>query len=114
MGHWMENRRMKKKEEITNPLYGVPFDVMVRAALVTKHKTQKQIADETKKKRKEGWKWIYLDIMIGDKFYQQLPMQYCPLFPIEEEDVVKFVLDRLPSLKNKRFTINFSNTKVIK
>lgn len=112
MGNWLENRRMKKKEEITNPLYGVPFDVLLRSTAVTKHKTQKQISEEAKEKRQQGWKWIYLDIMVDDKFYQQLPMKYCPLFPIEYEDMVKFVLDRLPSLKNKNFTINFSNNKV--
>ena len=101
---------MKKKEEITNPLYGVPFDVLLRSTIATKHKTQKQVTKESKDRRQR--KWIYLDIMVKGKFYKQIPMQYCPLFPIEEEDLIKFVLDRLPSLKNKDFTINFSNNKV--
>ena len=42
---------MKKKEEITNPLYGVPFDVLLRSTDVTKHKTQKQISEGAKEKR---------------------------------------------------------------
>lgn len=111
MGNWLEDCGMKNKEEITNPLYGVPFDVILRGSF-KKRKTQKQIVEESSRECKEGWKWIYLDIMLGDKFYQQLPMKYCPFFALKEEEVRKFVLDRLPTLKNKKFRINFSNDKV--
>lgn len=30
---------------------------------------------------------VYLDIMLGDRFYCQLRYEYCPLFPVEQRDV---------------------------
>lgn len=33
--------------------------------------------------------------------------QYCPLFPIDEQELEKFVIDRLPTLKGKDFKILF-------
>lgn len=59
-------------------------------------------------------KTIYLDIMVNDSFYCQIPMEYCPLFPLEEDEVRKFVLEKRPLLKNKKFVINFSNNRVTK
>lgn len=49
----------------------------------------------------KGYKVIYLDIMIKDRFVCQLTYEYCPLFPIEEKDVIDFVLKKRPSLKRK-------------
>lgn len=58
-------------------------------------------------------KTIYLDIMVGNRFYCQIPMKYCPLFPIEEKQVTEYVLEKRPLLKNKKFIVNFSNERVI-
>nr|DAP89541.1 MAG TPA: hypothetical protein [Caudoviricetes sp.] len=59
-----------------------------------------------------GLKIIYLDIMIKDRFITQIPYPYCPLFPIDSEELRSFIEDKRPSLKNKDFRIEFSNNKV--
>ena len=59
-----------------------------------------------------GLKIIHLDIMVKDKFVTQIPYPYCPLFPIDLEELKSFVLEKRPSLKNKDFKIEFSNNKV--
>lgn len=55
---------------------------------------------------------VYLDIMIQDKFYKQLAYNYSELFMIDADDVKAFVLQKLPTLKNKDFTIKFTNNKI--
>ena len=60
-----------------------------------------------------GLKIIHLDIMVKDKFVTQIPYPYCPLFPIDSEELKSFVLEKRPSLKNKDSKIEFSNNKVI-
>lgn len=55
---------------------------------------------------------VYLDIMIQDKFYKQLAYNYSELFMIDADDVKAFVLKKLPTLKNKDFTIKFTNNKI--
>lgn len=59
-----------------------------------------------------GDKIVYLDIMVNERFYGQLTYRYCPLFPIEDKEIHDFVISQRPSLKDKKFTIAFSNTKV--
>ena len=59
-----------------------------------------------------GLKSLYLDIMIKDRFITQIPYPYCPLFPIDSEELRSFIEDKRPSLKNKDFRIEFSNNKV--
>ena len=61
----------------------------------------------------KGYKVIYLDIMIRGLFVCQLTYKYCPLFRIEIEELEKFVLEKRPTLRNKKFTIAFSNNRVI-
>lgn len=61
----------------------------------------------------KGYKVIYLDIMIRGLFVCQLPYKYCPLFRIEIEELEKFVLEKRPTLRNKKFVIAFSNNRVI-
>ena len=55
---------------------------------------------------------VYLDIMIQDKFYKQLAYNYSELFIIDADEVKAFVLQKLPTLKNKEFTIKFTNNKI--
>ena len=55
---------------------------------------------------------VYLDIMIQDKFYKQLTYNYSKLFIIDADEVKAFVLQKLPTLKNKEFTIKFTNNKI--
>ena len=57
-------------------------------------------------------KTVYLDIMLGGRFFCQLRYEYCPLFPVEERAIKEYVLSKRPSLKGKDFIINFSLNKV--
>lgn len=59
-------------------------------------------------------KTIYLDIMIKGSFYTQLAYQYWPIFPPTEEDLVNYCIEKRPSLKYKKFKIEFSNNRIIK
>ena len=55
---------------------------------------------------------VYLDRMIQDKCYKQLTYNYSKLFIIDADEVKAFVLQKLPTLKNKEFTIKFTNNKI--
>ena len=55
---------------------------------------------------------VYLDIMVNGKFYKQLTYNYSELFIIDADDVKAFVLKKLPTLKNKEFTIKFTQNKI--
>lgn len=52
--------------------------------------------------------------MVDDRFYCQIPMEYCPLFPIDYEQTKKFVEGKRPLLKSKEYVVNFSNERVLK
>ena len=54
-------------------------------------------------------KMLTLDIMLNGMFVCQMKMPHCPLFPLDEKEVSKFVTDKRPSLKGKPFNIEFSN-----
>ena len=41
------------------------------------------------------------------RFICTLFYKYCPLFPIDSEELVKFVLEKRPTLKGKPFRIAF-------
>ena len=45
---------------------------------------------------------IYLDIMVKGRFYKQIPYEFSPLFKIDQEDIIKHVLEKCPSLKDKK------------
>lgn len=49
----------------------------------------------------------FLDIMLNDRFVCTLKYMYCPLFAIRYEALIKFVLDKRPTLKGKPFRIMF-------
>ena len=55
---------------------------------------------------------VYLDIMVNGKFYKQLTYYYSKIFIIDADEVKAFVLQKLPTLKNKEFTIKFTNNKI--
>lgn len=52
-------------------------------------------------------KALFLDIMLNNRFVCTLKYMYCPLFAIRYEALIKFVLDKKPSLKGKPFRIMF-------
>lgn len=53
-----------------------------------------------------------IDIMVGERFFAQVKYNYLPIFPIHLEDMEKFCIEKYPSLKNKQFTLAFSENRV--
>ena len=45
---------------------------------------------------------MYLDIMIGERFYRQISYEYSPLFAIDYKDLIDYVIKKLPSLANEK------------
>lgn len=45
------------------------------------------------------------DIMLNGRFICTLRYKYCALFPIDSEDLKKFILSKRPSLKGKDYKI---------
>lgn len=52
-------------------------------------------------------KTLIFDVMLNGRFVCTLRYKYCPLFPIDSEELVKFVLTKRPTLKDKPFNIAF-------
>lgn len=50
-------------------------------------------------------KTLIFDVMLNEQYIHTF--KYNPLFPIEEEELRKFVEERLPTLKGKKFKILF-------
>lgn len=47
------------------------------------------------------------DVMLNGRFICTLKCKYCALFPIDFEDLKKFILSKKPSLKGKDYRIAF-------
>ena len=52
-------------------------------------------------------KTFVFDVMLNGRFVCTLNYKYCTLFPIDAEDLTKFVLKKRPTLKGKDFRIAF-------
>lgn len=54
-------------------------------------------------------KTLIFDVMLNEQYIHtfKYKYKYNPLFPIEEEELRKFVEERLPTLKGKNFKILF-------
>ena len=50
-------------------------------------------------------KTFVFDVMLNGRFVCTLKYKYCQLFPIDAEDLTKFVLKKRPTLKGKNFRI---------
>lgn len=48
-----------------------------------------------------GYKVLFVDIILNDRFVFTLRYQYCPLFKLDLEDVYAKVIEKRPSLKGK-------------
>ena len=51
---------------------------------------------------------ILIDVMLNGSFVCQMKMPYCPLFPLNFNEAKKFVTDKKPSLRGKKFNLEFS------
>jgi len=45
-------------------------------------------------KSEQDMKTLVFDVMLDGRFIHTFRYQYCPLFPIDEEELEKFVTDR--------------------
>lgn len=52
-------------------------------------------------------KTFIFDVMLNGRFICTLKYEYSPLFPIDLEELDKFILSKKPSLKGKDFRIVF-------
>lgn len=52
-------------------------------------------------------KTFVFDVMLNERFICTLKYEYCPFFPIDAEDLTKFVLKKRPTLKGRDFRIVF-------
>lgn len=52
-------------------------------------------------------KTFVFDVMLNGRFICTLKYKYCVLFPIDFEELEKFVLQKRPTLKGKDFRITF-------
>lgn len=46
--------------------------------------------------------------MIKGRFYRQLKYTFCPLRPIQLNEVYDFIMEKLPSLSGKKWNFEFS------
>ena len=81
----------------------VPEDLHTNIIGVSKDFTHPVLIDLEKKK----YKALFLDIMLNNRFVCTLKYMYCPLFAIRYEELLRFVLNKRPSLKGKPFRIMF-------
>lgn len=52
-------------------------------------------------------KKLVFDVMLGERFVRTFRYEYCPLFPIDSDDLCVFVEKKMPTLKGKPYTIHF-------
>lgn len=52
-------------------------------------------------------KEVKFDVMLNGRFQCTLKYRYCPLWPLEESDIRKFVIEQRPTLRNTNFQIAF-------
>ena len=50
-------------------------------------------------------KYLIFDVMLNERFVCTLKYRFCPLFPITEEELAKFIEEKRPSLKGKNYKI---------
>lgn len=50
---------------------------------------------------------LIFDVMLDERFIKTFKYEYCPLFPLEENELRDFVISKLPTLRNKNFQILF-------
>nr|UWG77811.1 MAG: hypothetical protein [Bacteriophage sp.] len=52
-------------------------------------------------------KTLIFDVMLNGRFICTLRYKYCPLFPIEIDELVKLVLSKRPTLKGQAVPYRF-------
>lgn len=62
----------------------------------------------------DGIRRVYIDIMIGGRFYRQLPYNVINKGNVAISELQAYVCRKLPTLKDKTYTFNFSSNRVLK
>ena len=57
------------------------------------------------------YKTVFIDIMIGSRFYKTLPYKMNTLFPPTDGDIIEYVKLKRPELQHQSFTIGFEGLK---
>ena len=52
-------------------------------------------------------KELTFDVMLHDRYVCTLKYRYCPLFPVDAEELRKFVISKRPTLRDMDFRIEF-------
>ena len=52
-------------------------------------------------------KTLVFDVMLKGRFVCTLRMKYCPLFPLTVDEICEFVERKRPTLKGKKYNIEF-------
>lgn len=50
---------------------------------------------------------LTFDVVLGGRYVCTMRYRYCPLFPIDAEELRKFVICKCPTLRDKDFRIKF-------
>lgn len=57
-------------------------------------------------------KKAYIDIIVGGRFYKQIPYSYCPVFPVYPEDLAEAAVKAYPNLAKKEFMAVLSEQRI--
>ncbi len=61
----------------------------------------------------DGVHRVYIDVMVGGRFYRQLPYSVIGEGKVALATLQKYVCEKLPSLKNRAYNINLSSNRII-
>ena len=50
---------------------------------------------------------IRFDVMLRGRFICTMTYEHCPAFVLTEQEIVDFVISKLPTLRNQPFNIEF-------
>ena len=59
-------------------------------------------------------KKAYIDIIVGGRFYKQIPYSYCPVFPVYAEDLEEAAIKAYPHLNGKEFIAYLSEQRIVR
>jgi hypothetical protein len=57
-------------------------------------------------------KKAYIDIIVGGRFYKQIPYSYCSVFPVYAEDLKEAAVKAYPHLNGKEFMACLSEQRI--
>lgn len=106
----LQQRECGKREWLD--LKGEEYLVYTEKDIVLQYVSKEDVLELTFEEYKKYYpnnemKTLIFDVMLNERYIHTFKYKYNPLFPIEEEKLRKFVEERLPTLKRKKFKILF-------